>query len=40
VLDNAGHQGLKVGMSGFIALQLHNRDELKMDFKDLFLRKL
>lgn len=40
LLDDAGHQKYKVGMKGHIALQLHNRDELKARFKDIRIRAL
>lgn len=39
-LDNSNHQAHRVGLSGFIALQLHAKDELKIHFKDIFFREL
>ena len=40
VLDDADHQKHRVGMEGFIALQLHAKNELRIGFKDIFIRKL
>lgn len=40
VLDNAAHVQHRVGSSGHFALQLHSGDELRIRFKDLFLREL
>jgi len=40
VLDNDAHRLHHVGLDGFIALQLHARDEVKMRFKDLEIRLL
>ena len=40
VLDDAAHQQHHAGMKGFIALQLHKNDRLRMDFKDIFIRPL
>jgi hypothetical protein len=40
VLDNPAHVRRNVGRSGHIALQLHSRDELKIRFKDIELRRL
>ncbi|MEX0332483.1 MAG: DUF1080 domain-containing protein [Puniceicoccaceae bacterium] len=40
ILDDKAHQELNVGMNGYIALQLHRNDALKIQFKDLFLREL
>ncbi|MBC9868509.1 MAG: DUF1080 domain-containing protein, partial [Opitutae bacterium] len=40
ILDDASHRKYGVGVSGFIALQLHSKDELKIHFKDIFIREL
>ncbi|MBK1878754.1 3-keto-disaccharide hydrolase [Pelagicoccus mobilis] len=40
VLDSEGHQRHRVGRSGFIALQLHSKDELKIHFQNLKLKEL
>ncbi|VGO19847.1 3-keto-disaccharide hydrolase [Pontiella sulfatireligans] len=40
VLDDAAHQKHNVGMQGRIALQLHNKNELKARFKDIKIREL
>ncbi len=40
VLDDVWHQKYKVDKSGFIALQLHTNDELKLAFKDIFIKEL
>jgi hypothetical protein len=40
VLDDADHQRHNVGMKGNIALQLHMNDELRIRFKDVYIRKL
>lgn len=40
LLNDESHQELGVGMRGFIALQLHEKKELKIQFKELFLRVL
>lgn len=40
VLDSEGHQSLDVGMNGFIALQLHRKDELRIQYRDLLLKEL
>jgi len=40
VLDDAVHQQRNVGMRGHIALQLHTRNELRICFKDIFIRDL
>ncbi len=40
VLNNAAHIEKNVGKSGYIALQLHKTDRLKMRYKDIFIRKL
>ncbi len=40
VLDDASHRELNVGLSGFIALQLHMGDRLRVAFKDLEIRPL
>lgn len=39
-LDDAVHQKRRVGQSGHIALQLHNGDELRIRFKDIWIKKL
>ena len=38
VLDNDAHRLHRVGLDGFIALQLHAGDEVKMRFKDIEIR--
>ncbi len=40
LLNDAIHKKYGVGMRGFIALQLHAKDELKMHFKDIFIREI
>lgn len=40
ILDNSEHAALQVGMSGFLALQLHMKNELKIQFRELFLKEL
>jgi len=40
VLNDADHQKHQVGMKGQIALQLHAKDELRIEFKDIFVRVL
>lgn len=40
LLNDANHQERGVGMNGHIALQLHARDELRIEFKDIFVREL
>jgi hypothetical protein len=40
VLDNEAHQAHVVGMRGHIALQLHAGHELRIRFKDIWLREL
>jgi len=40
ILDDENHQKHEVGMYGFIALQLHAKDELNMHFKDIYLREI
>jgi len=40
VLDNEAHKKHNVGMKGFIALQLHSGDELKIRFKDIQIREI
>lgn len=40
VLDDAVHQKYGVGIAGHIALQIHVNDELKIRFKDIYLRKM
>jgi hypothetical protein len=40
VLNDADHRKHQVGLKGFIAFQLHARDELKLHFKDIFIRQL
>lgn len=40
ILDDPDHERRRVGLSGFIALQLHARDELRMHFKDIYIREL
>lgn len=40
LLNDAVHKKYGVGMRGFIALQLHAKDELKIHFKDIFIREI
>jgi hypothetical protein len=40
ILDSPDHQKRGVGMNGQIALQLHQKDELHLKFKDIFIREL
>ncbi len=40
VLNDAAHRRRNAGMKGHIALQLHTRDELKIQFKDIRIREL
>jgi hypothetical protein len=40
VLDDDAHRKHNVGMNGFIALQLHKHDRLRMAFKDIQIRAL
>jgi len=40
VLDNAAHRAHQVGLNGHFALQLHVRDQLRIRFKDIQVRKL
>jgi len=40
ILDDAIHQKYGVGTKGHIALQIHIRDELKMQYKDIEIREL
>ncbi len=40
VLNNDAHKQFDVGKKGHICLQLHTGDELKMKFKDIFIKQL
>lgn len=40
VLDDEVHASRKVGLTGFIALQLHKGDRLQVAFKDIFIRPI
>jgi hypothetical protein len=40
VLNDAVHKKLNVGRSGHIALQIHKNDQLKIRFKDIFIKDL
>jgi hypothetical protein len=40
ILDSEGHKKLNVGLKGHIALQLHQKNENKIWFKDVEVRKL
>ena len=40
VLDNEGHRAVNAGMSGHIGLQLHQNDELRIQYKDIQIRTL
>jgi hypothetical protein len=39
VLDNAAHRARNVGRTGHFALQLHAKDQLRIRFKDVFVRE-
>ncbi len=39
ILDNQAHQLYNVGMKGRIALQLHAKSELKIRFKDIYIKE-
>jgi len=39
ILDNEAHRKHNVGMRGHVALQLHKKDELRLRFKDVFIRE-
>ncbi|NJL18963.1 MAG: hypothetical protein HC901_01235 [Bdellovibrionaceae bacterium] len=38
ILDDEAHQNHRVGRHGHIALQLHRRDELRAQFKDILIK--
>jgi hypothetical protein len=38
VLDDGIHKLRNVGMRGYIALQLHNGDDLHIQFKDIYVK--
>jgi hypothetical protein len=40
ILDDGNHRARNVGLRGHIGLQLHSRDELLIQYKDLFVRAL
>jgi len=40
VLDDEAHRMRKVGLNGFIALQLHKNDRLRIAFKDILIRPI
>jgi hypothetical protein len=40
VLDDEDHRKHGVGMRGHLALQLHRNDELRIRFRDLWIREL
>ena len=40
ILDDEIHRRLQVGLSGHIALQIHSGDELRIRYKDIFIREL
>ena len=40
ILDDETHRERKVGMKGHIALQIHINDQLKVRYKDIFIREL
>jgi len=39
-LDNTLHKNLNVGEKGYIALQIHSGDELKIRFKDIYIKEI
>jgi len=39
-LDNTLHKNLNVGEKGHIALQIHSGDELKIRFKDIYIKEI
>lgn len=40
VLDDAAHKKHNVGMTGHVALQIHRGDQLRIRFKDIFIKDL
>jgi hypothetical protein len=40
VLNDRTHQPRNVGQTGHIALQIHRKDELKISFKDIYVKEL
>ncbi len=40
ILDDEIHKNANVGMAGHICLQIHKNDQLKIDFKDIVIKKL
>ncbi|MBW8039666.1 MAG: DUF1080 domain-containing protein [Planctomycetes bacterium] len=40
VLNDDIHKGRNVGLNGHIALQIHTNDELKIRFKDIYIKEL
>ena len=39
ILNDSMYRSFNVGRTGVIALQLHVKDELKMYFKDIFIKE-
>lgn len=40
ILDDEAHQSHNVGMSGYVALQIHRKNEVLVRFKDVFVKKI
>jgi len=40
VLNDDAHEARNVGLIGYIALQIHTKDELRIRFKDIFIKDL
>lgn len=40
VLKNEAHSAVNAGLKGHVALQLHMKDQLKMRYKDIYIREL
>ena len=40
ILNDPIHKNYNAGEKGFVALQLHVRDGLKMFYKDIFIKEL
>ena len=39
-LDDENHNNLKVGLNGYIALQIHKKHNAKVKFKDIYIREI
>ena len=40
LLNDESHRARNAGLRGFIALQLHVKDDLYIQYKDIFIREL